>query len=397
MQKKTLANSGIVIQDLKESNEFLNILFNQITSAIFMVDKDVRIQSFNDSFKTLFDATDEITLGKICGNALGCINVAESNADCGTTKNCEECQLRLSMLTSFLKKIPTDKSLLTREFIINEIRILKYLQFSTRYIHFNNQEMVIIIVDDVTDNEIFKIELENKNKKLLELNQQKNELLGVAAHDIRNPLGVISSFSEIMVEAVDELQPDNLKEMLGIIYKTSRFALHLLDDILDYSKIESGILELKIEKTDYVALVQENVSRNELMSIQKSIPIEFTYSSANIIAEIDPKKIDQVLNNLIGNAIKFSFPGNSIKVNIIEEKDYIITSIEDQGQGIPEKDIPHLFEPFRQTSIKSTNHEKGSGLGLAIVKKIIDGHNGRLVVSSKQGEGSIFSFYLPKH
>lgn len=384
------------IASLKESNDFLTTLLENITSAIFVVDKDIRIQNFNDSFHSLFYKKEDSVLGELCGNALGCIHAVENNADCGTTKNCIDCTLRLSLIETFIRKIPTHRAVLSREFYINDKIIHKHFQFSTRHIKYNTEEVILVIVDDITEGEEQKKALAEKNQRLTDLNLQKNELLGVAAHDLRNPLSVINSFSEILLEAVEDLKPENIKEILLIINKTSRFSLQLLNDLLDYSKIESGTLQLKKVRLNYFGFIKENISQNEFLSVQKSIPIELTASSEDLVFEFDPRRIDQVLNNLISNAIKYSFPGNGIKVSVFKENGFIATSVEDKGQGIPEKDLPHLFEPFRQVSVKATNNEKGSGLGLAIVKKILDVHNGHISVKSKPGEGSVFTFWLPE-
>lgn len=386
----------INIESLKESNEFLNILFENITSAIFLVDQDIRISSINNSFQTLFYNHEDLILGQLCGNAIGCGNTDNNNVDCGTTKNCESCTLLSSVKTGFIKKVPSQKQIITREFNINGVLIQKHFQFSTRYIRFNEQDMILVVIDDITEFEDQKKNLAEKNKRLEQLNNQKNELLGIAAHDLRSPLSVIDSFAEIMQETVDDLKPESIKEMLKIIKNTSHNTLNLLNDILDFSKIESGTVELKKIKINYIRFVKENIARNEFLSLQKNILIEFSSDKEDIQLQFDPRRIDQVLNNLISNALKYSFPGNGIKIAVNEDNGFIITTVEDKGQGIPEKDIPHLFKPFSQASVKATNNEKSTGLGLAIVKKIIEFHNGLIKVKSKPGEGSSFSFYLPK-
>lgn len=387
---------GLFVGDLKESNNFLNVLFNSITSAIFLVGKDLKVINFNDSFKVLFNDDGETMVGQLCGNAIGCINTVEFNADCGTTPNCVECPLRQSLIKTFTAKVPVDKSLLVRQFKIEGKIILKYFQFSTRYILFNNEEIIVVIVDDVTETEEKRKILSETNEKLLDLNNQRNQLLGTAAHDLRNPLSVINSYTEILLEAVDTLKPDNLKEILRIINNSSHFTLQLLNDLLDYSKIESGTVQLKKVRINYIRFVRDIVNQNEFLSLQKNIAINLVAEVPEIIFMFDFRRLEQVLNNLIGNAIKYSFPGKDVKIFISRKDGYVVTSVEDQGQGIPDKDIPHLFEPFRQVSVKATHNEKGTGLGLAIVKKIIDFHEGKITVQSQPGEGSTFTFYLPE-
>lgn len=386
---------GLIVGDLKESNNFLNILFDSITSAIFLVGKDLRILNFNDSFKTLFYEEGRSLVGQLCGNALGCINTVENNADCGTMPNCEECILRQSLIKTFAARVPVQRAILEREFKIKDRVVLKHFQFSTRHIFFNNEEITVVIVDDVTEAEEKKKMLSANNEKLNDLNNQRNQLLGTAAHDLRNPLSVINSYSEILHEAVDSLPSENMKEILKIINNSSHFALELLNDLLDYSKIESGTVELKKVKLNYVRFLKEVINQNEFLSLQKDITIHFEPLEPEIIFMFDYRRIEQVMNNLIGNAIKYSFPGKDVRVSVGRNDGYVVTSVQDKGQGIPEKDIPHLFEPFRQVSVKATQNEKGTGLGLAIVKKIIDFHEGKITVQSQPGEGSTFTFYLP--
>jgi signal transduction histidine kinase len=115
----------------------------------------------------------------------------------------------------------------------------------------------------------------------------------------------------------------------------------------------------------------------------------------NQILSFDDGKIDQVLNNLIGNAIKYSNPNTTITVKVFIENDHIVTQIIDNGQGIPETEINDIFRPFKRSSVRPTSGESSHGLGLAIVKKIIEGHNGEVGVSSEVGKGSNFYFTLP--
>jgi signal transduction histidine kinase len=234
-------------------------------------------------------------------------------------------------------------------------------------------------------------ELEEQNQLLKSLNEQKNEFLGIAAHDLRNPIGVIQGFSELLEENID----DEFKDYTGEITKMSSKMLSLLNDLLDISKIEAGKLDLKKDEIDYNAFVAQNIRMNELLAKSKGIKIVSDLGVRGLIVSIDEEKINQVLNNLIGNAIKYSYPGSTITVKVFKEKNQLVTQVIDNGQGIPEKEIEGLFYPFKQTSVRPTSGETSHGLGLAIVKKIIEGHNGHVGVSSEFGKGSVFSFILP--
>jgi len=152
----------INISDLKDSNEFLKVLLENLSSAIFIVDKNLRIRNFNDSFRALFYKTEDRILGELCGNALGCAFAVEENKNCGTASNCGKCVLRGSLIKAFTEKIPAYKELLEREFFVDEKKVLKYFQYTTKYVRFNNNEMVLIIVDDIT-------ELEKSYQKMKEM------------------------------------------------------------------------------------------------------------------------------------------------------------------------------------------------------------------------------------
>ena len=234
-------------------------------------------------------------------------------------------------------------------------------------------------------------ELEEQNKVLKSLNEQKNEFLGIAAHDLRNPIGVIQGFSELLEDEID----DEFKVYTVIITKESSKMLNLLNDYLDISKIEAGKLDLVKNDIDYISLVEQNLKMNEFLAQNKKIKIIGDFEIPSLTLSIDNEKIDQVLNNLIGNAIKYSYPESTIIVKVFKEKNQVITQVIDRGQGIPENEIEGIFNPFKQTSTKPTGGENSHGLGLAIVKKIIEGHNGSFGVTSVLGVGSVFYYTLP--
>lgn len=234
-------------------------------------------------------------------------------------------------------------------------------------------------------------ELEDQNKKLKALNDQKNELLGIAAHDLRSPLGVIRGFSDLLQDKID----DEYKPYTSMIVQTISNMLTLLNDLLDISKIESGKLDLKPELIDYVTMVHQNLEMNRFVASGKNIRIIEAFDQPQIYIEIDPGKIAQVLNNLVGNAIKYSKPGTTVVVGIYKSGDNIVTEVADQGVGIKPGEIEKLFQPFERTSNRPTSNESSHGLGLAIVKKIVEGHGGSVGVRSEWGKGSTFYFSLP--
>jgi PAS domain S-box-containing protein len=257
------------------------------------------------------------------------------------------------------------------------------------------KQLLYSIIHDITERKLAEEALRQSNDQLRELNNQKNEFLGMAAHDLRNPIAVIQNSSSVLSRYSSENLSEKQKEFLKKIYDTSKFMLELLNNLLDISKIESGKLELEITKNDYPDFVRKNIEFNRLFATEKGISIDLVLSEDNPLVDFDKNKIEQVLNNLISNAIKYSHPNTTIRIEVLREKNFVVTKVVDQGQGIPENELPHVFKPFQKASTKPTAGEKSTGLGLAIVKKIVEGHRGMIGVESKVGKGSTFFFKLP--
>jgi len=383
------------ISNLKESNEFLNILFNNITSAVFLVDPDFIVRNFNDSFKHLFHKSDETIIGKLCGEVIGCSFQEDEQKSCGSTSYCKQCILRKSLLESFDEKIHAYKQLLERDFYIQGERIPKIFQYTTKKIIYNTINMVMIIVDDVTELEFQGKELKEQNIKLEELNNQKNKILGIAAHDLRSPIGTIQMIADLLLESFEEYPAEENRKFFNDIRNISKFSLNVLDDLLDISAIESGKLDLQKVKSNYSEIVRRSIDMNQPFARNKNIAIKFNNNGLDPVLFFDKIKIVQVLNNLISNAIKYSHPQTVISIELEKEGNDLITRVVDQGQGISENELYLLFGTFQRTSTKATGGERSTGLGLAIVKKIVEEHKGKVGVKSELGKGSTFYFSLP--
>lgn len=234
------------------------------------------------------------------------------------------------------------------------------------------------------------------NIELARLNEQKNQLLGMAAHDLRNPLGVIMSYAKFLDHMAGAKLDDKERQFVTQIEKSSQFMLRLLEDLLDVSQIESGKLLLAVAPLDLAAAVASNVELNSVLAAAKNIAIELQRSAEPLWVDADPTKIEQVLNNLISNAVKYSHPGTTVRVTLEADAGEVTVRVRDQGQGIPEAEIGKLFQAFSKTTVKSTGGEKSTGLGLAITRRIVEGHGGRIGVESRVGDGSCFSFTLPR-
>ena len=247
------------------------------------------------------------------------------------------------------------------------------------------------------NNELINLqrELARKNAELARLNELKNQFLGMAAHDLRNPLAAIMTYSEFIIEDLADGASSLNQEFIEIIHGSSMFMLGMINDLLDITTIESGRLDLSLECVDLAELIERNVTLNGVLAQRKQI--ELAFEAVDPLPELllDRAKIEQVLNNLISNAIKYSHTDTHVHIRLAREGTAAQISVADQGQGIPASELGKLFQYFGRTSVQSTGGERSTGLGLAIARKIVEGHGGRIWVESEPGHGSTFYFTLP--
>ncbi|MEP7136157.1 MAG: HAMP domain-containing sensor histidine kinase [Chloroflexota bacterium] len=237
-------------------------------------------------------------------------------------------------------------------------------------------------------------ELARKNAELERVNQLKNQFLGMAAHDLRNPLASIQLASGLLLDEKMRLSPEEHSDFLTEIFKLSQFMHNLVDDLLSVSAIESGQLDLNLQRVDVSALLQKNVARQRPWAASKQIQIELEIEAVPPLM-LDPARIEQVLDNLISNAIKFSSPDTTVRVRLGCQATDVVLAVQDQGSGIAAADMEKLFKPFGRLQAHGTGGERSTGLGLVIIKRIVEGHHGQIWLESEVGQGSTFFVRLP--
>ncbi len=238
-------------------------------------------------------------------------------------------------------------------------------------------------------------ELAKKNVELARLNEEKNQFVGMAAHDIRKPLAIITTYSEILKEDTAHLLDAEHAEFLSLIEATGRAALDVVNSFLDMSKIEAGVFDLNLQPGDLMEQLRCAVRFNKPLAQKKNIVLNIKEEAAVVQLVFDAQKIAQVLDNLISNAIKFSPFGAQVDCALVRDKESVIVSVRDYAQGIPQHELDRLFKPFGKTSVRSTNGESSTGLGLAISKKIVAAHGGVIWVETAEEKGATFFFSLP--
>jgi signal transduction histidine kinase len=223
--------------------------------------------------------------------------------------------------------------------------------------------------------------------------QHENQLAFIAAvaHDLRNPLSALEASADIL--SFNETIPaDRLSDLMSVIKRQVRRLDRLVGDLLDGSRIEAGRLELRVEKCDGRILARDAFDLFSSTSKQHQFALNLPESPIAICC--DPLRVEQVLNNLISNAVKYSPDGGEIAITAEQCDHEVLFQVSDQGLGIPEAELPYIFEPFRRTPM-SREEIPGVGLGLSVARRIVQAHGGRIQADSEVGKGTIFRVYLP--
>lgn len=231
-------------------------------------------------------------------------------------------------------------------------------------------------------------------QKLNNQNKSKTRVLGATSHDLRNPiasiLGVAKFLDKERYGPLNEMQHD----LVGIILEASDSMLGLVEDLLNVSMFESGNMTIQPERVSIEILVDKAISMHSISSSGKSIDLVKGAGLNDSFIQADPKLISRVIDNLIGNAIKFSEPNTRVKISIRGGADQVVLSVEDEGPGIPEGEFYKLFKEYSRTSNRPTREEPSTGLGLYLCRKIVENHKGKISAENRSFGGSRFSVTL---
>jgi signal transduction histidine kinase len=240
-----------------------------------------------------------------------------------------------------------------------------------------------------------KQEMEQQNEGLRRLDAIKNRFLGMVAHDLRNPIASIQMSAELLADPAAPLDADERRAFLSDINRQAGYMVELIDDLLDVTQIESGQLDLHWEAIDLGEFLDDTVRRHANLAARKGIEVTLV-SRRDGLVHADRKRLRQVVDNLISNAVKFSPTGSTVEVSHHHGGGSCRVDVTDEGPGLTATDRQTLFEYFAKLSAKPTGGENSTGLGMAITRRAVEAHGGEIGVESQPGQGSRFWFTIPE-
>ncbi|WP_010650729.1 ATP-binding protein [Oceanobacillus massiliensis] len=230
------------------------------------------------------------------------------------------------------------------------------------------------------------------------LDKLRKDFIANVSHELRTPISMLQGYSEAIVDDIADTN-EAKNELAQIIHEESLRMGRLVNELLDLARMEAGQIHLNIEPVELASYVKRVVNKFKGLASDNRIELNFLSRIDHPTANLDPDRIEQVFTNLIDNAIRHTTEGGTVQVSVTNSSDALEVEVKDSGSGIPEEDLPFIFERFYKAdkSRVRNKEKKGTGLGLAIAKNIVDAHQGNIQVKSKLNQGTTFSFNLPQN
>lgn len=239
------------------------------------------------------------------------------------------------------------------------------------------------------------LKVKAQNDELEDLNATKDKFFSIIGHDIKGPLNSLTSFSGLLMNHTSSLSTEEIQMLAKDLDNSLKNLFALLENLLQWSRSQTGNIEFTIEEFDLTNVLNENKKLLEKQAENKNISIEVK-NTTSITAKAHPNSISTVIRNLLSNAIKFTEDEGQIKMGVVEEKNRYVVKIADNGVGMPKDVANKIFRIDTKHSTQGTAKEKGTGLGLILCKEFVEKNGGDIWVKSEEGKGTIFSFSIPK-
>lgn len=264
--------------------------------------------------------------------------------------------------------------------------------FSAEQIEGEGEPCILAVTNDITDYKRMESQaLEVAN--LREVDRLRRELLANVSHELRTPLASIKGFTTMLIDYEKRLKHYEKREYLETIDKNADRLVELIEQLLEMSRLGAGMLSIKKTPTDVIKLCQAVITEARVRSLSHNFVLDLPPRLTKI--NIDDRRIQQVLDNIIDNAVKYSDSGTEIALSVRKNGPELLFTVTDHGMGIAEKDLPRVFERMFHSSMRQKNGVPGAGLGLSISKGLVEAHGGKIWLESEEGVGTRCFFTLP--
>lgn len=374
-----------------EKNSLREVL-EALPVGLLLMNGEGVVKWANKPMLDIFGLEESDLLGCRFGDGTHCVNSYEKG--CGKSERCRRCKIHRNLLAVSGEGISRKGVVLNRTFFNGSSPVNIWLKMSFLPLSITAEDQIVVAVEDITEQKDYEAALQRGREEAESANRVKSEFLANMSHEIRTPLnGVIGMLDLLMMSDPDEEQT----EYIRMAQQSASALLKVINDILDFSRIESGKITIADIGFDITELMEEIVKIHTVLAREKGLSLLYSFAP-DIPQHLsgDPDRLRQILNNLIGNAVKFTDKGRvEIAVRKIREigKSIMVEFyVADTGIGISPEKMDLLFQRFSQVDGSNTRRYSGTGLGLAISKQLAEMMGGKIVAESEVGKGSVFRF-----
>ncbi|MBA2348260.1 MAG: PAS domain S-box protein, partial [Solirubrobacterales bacterium] len=399
-RKQVEAAQALLDQQLADQQFYTRSLIESNIDALMMTDPQGIISDVNQQMMTLTGRTRSELIGTPCRNFF----TDPGLADTAIQRVLSENKVRNYELTVRAQN--------------GEETVVSY-NAATFHDRDRKLQGVFAAARDVTERKSFERTLQEKNVELKHASRMKSEFLATMSHELRTPLNAIIGFSEALSDGLMGELSESQHEYVGDIFTSGQHLLSLINDILDLSKVEAGMMHLELESVDLRNLLANSLSIVREKAAAQRIQVELETADDLGTPQLDMRKTKQIVYNLLSNAVKFSDPSGHVTLSArrvhrtsvgtfdgawpvhgfaltdSEDQEFLELCVTDAGMGISQENMAKLFQPFSQVDSSLARKFEGTGLGLAMVKQLVELQGGTVAVASAEGEGARFAVWLP--
>ena len=387
------------ILDRKQKN--LEAIFDAVPVGMLLVDENMIVKRVNDAIKQMLRREYSQIINQRVGGALGCINSTwvpkrergrfgggtYDEKGCGYSPACATCPLRKTIESVLDSEQSVHEVEIYPTLRVDNKEVTPWLSISAEPAIIDGCKHVVIAVDDITERK----RAEEKLKETMEL---KSQFISTVSHELRTPLTCMKEAIAVVSDGVVGKINDKQRNFLDIAKRNIDRLAILINDVLDFQKLEAGKMKLNMQENDISEVVGE--VHKIMLSSAKKKGIDFSLKLEDNLpkARFDSDKITQLLTNLVSNAIKFTPEQGQVSICVQHQGEELVICVNDTGVGIPKEALPKIFDRFYRVH-RPGKQIQGTGLGLAIVKEIVTMHGGRIEIESEVGQGTTFTVFLP--
>ncbi len=372
---------------LDQKRKHLEAIFDAVPIGMLLVDENLIVRRVNDAIRQMVRKDYFEIVSLRVGNSLRCINSTLSEKGCGHSPACQLCPMAKAIKNVFESQQPVRKVEFRPTLKTNGEEITPWFSLCVVPTEIADQKYVVVAIDDITTRK-------EAEKKLRETMEMKSQFVSTVSHELRTPLTSIKESVAIVLDGVAGKINEKQKHFLDLANRNINRLTVLINDVLDFQKLDAGKMKLNLQENDVRQVAEEIYETMMLPAKNKDVELFLELDENLPKVTFDRDRIIQVLTNLVSNAIKFTPQAGQVRLSFQQQNDELVIRVSDMGMGIPKEELPKIFERFYRVQ-RPGKEIKGTGLGLAIVKKIAILHGGRIEVESELDRGSTFSVFLP--